>query len=61
MFVNIFAQDPIIVDEITQPNKISIFWQLPQIMLITAGEIMFSITGLKFAFSQVTPKTCFNI
>ena len=50
---NYSLQEPIIVDEITLPNKISTFWQLPQIMLITAGEIMFSITGLKFAFSQV--------
>ena len=33
---------------------ISTFWQLPQIMIITAGEILFSITSLKFAFSQVS-------
>ena len=32
---------------------ISTFWQLPQIMILTAGEILFSITSLKFAFSQV--------
>ena len=35
-------------------NEISMFWQLPQIIIITAAEIMFSITSLKFAFSQVT-------
>ena len=27
-------------------------WQLPQIILITAAEIMFSITGLEFSFTQ---------
>ena len=48
-----FLQEPIYVHEITEANSISIFWQLPQIMIITAGEIMFSITSLKFAFSQV--------
>ena len=59
-FVNFFLQDPIIIHEITKPNQISTFWQLPQIMIITAGEIMFSITSLKFAFSQVTPKILLN-
>lgn len=27
--------------------------QIPMYVLITAGEIMFSITGLDFAYSQV--------
>ena len=54
------TQDPIFVHEITEPNKISAFWQLPQIMIITAGEIMFSITSLKFAFCQVILNTKFH-
>ena len=49
-----FSQEPIFIHEITTPNMISTFWQLPQIMIITAGEILFSITSLKFAFSQVS-------
>ena len=49
-----FPQEPIFIHEITTPNMISTFWQLPQIMIITAGEILFSITSLKFAFSQVS-------
>ena len=49
-----FPQEPIFIHEITAPNMISTFWQLPQIMIITAGEILFSITSLKFAFSQVS-------
>lgn len=28
-------------------------WQLPQYLVITAGEVMFSVTGLEFAYSQV--------
>ncbi|XP_074157448.1 solute carrier family 15 member 2 [Sminthopsis crassicaudata] len=33
-------------------NQISIAWQLPQYILATAGEVMFSITGLEFSYSQ---------
>ncbi|XP_066203377.1 solute carrier family 15 member 2 isoform X4 [Saccopteryx leptura] len=33
-------------------NKISISWQLPQYALVTAGEVMFSVTGLEFSYSQ---------
>ncbi|KAI5107049.1 solute carrier family 15 member 2 [Silurus meridionalis] len=33
-------------------NNINIAWQIPQYVLITAGEVMFSITGLEFSYSQ---------
>jgi len=37
---------------LTTPNSVHIFWLLPQIFVITIGEIMFSVTGLEFSFSQ---------
>ncbi|XP_062862673.1 solute carrier family 15 member 2 [Trichomycterus rosablanca] len=38
--------------EDVQANNIHIAWQIPQYVLITAGEVMFSITGLEFSYSQ---------
>uniref|UniRef100_A0A671QQC0 Solute carrier family 15 member 2 n=1 Tax=Sinocyclocheilus anshuiensis TaxID=1608454 RepID=A0A671QQC0_9TELE len=36
-----------------QANNIHITWQIPQYVFLTAGEVMFSITGLEFSYSQV--------
>ncbi|KAM9334134.1 solute carrier family 15 member 1b [Symphorus nematophorus] len=33
-------------------NSISMAWQIPQYFLITAGEVVFSVTGLEFSYSQ---------
>ncbi|XP_018793021.1 PREDICTED: peptide transporter family 1 isoform X1 [Bactrocera latifrons] len=40
---------------ITPPNSIHMMWQLPQIIVITAAEIMFSVTGLEFSYTQAPP------
>ena len=40
--------------EIDKPNSVSIFLQVPMYVIITAGEVMFSITGLEFVYSQVS-------
>jgi dipeptide/tripeptide permease len=41
-------------------TTLNMSWQIPQIMAITAGEILFSITGLEFAYSQ-TPDSMKSI
>ncbi|RVE57946.1 hypothetical protein OJAV_G00204410 [Oryzias javanicus] len=39
------------VEEI-KPNTVHMALQIPQYFLITAGEVMFSVTGLEFSYSQ---------
>ena len=34
------------------PNEVSVLWQFFPYLIISFGEVMFSITGLSFAFSQ---------
>ncbi|KAI6243318.1 Peptide transporter family 1 [Aphelenchoides fujianensis] len=40
---------------VVQDNGMSILWQVPQIVVITAAEILFSITGLEFSYTQAAP------
>uniref|UniRef100_UPI00358FF3B4 solute carrier family 15 member 2-like n=1 Tax=Myxine glutinosa TaxID=7769 RepID=UPI00358FF3B4 len=35
------------------PNTVHITWQIPQYFVMTAGEMMFSMTGLEFSYTQV--------
>jgi len=37
---------------VTEPNSIHIFWLLPQYLVISICEVLFSITSLEFAYSQ---------
>ena len=41
----------------TEPSKINILIMIPQYVILTAGEILTSITLLEFAFSQVSHNT----
>ena len=47
----------VFVDEIVPPYTVSILWQLPQYFLLTAGEILFSLTNVQFTYTQVSPMT----
>ncbi|NWT87502.1 S15A1 protein, partial [Lanius ludovicianus] len=34
------------------PNTVHMAWQIPQYFLLTCGEVVFSVTGLEFSYSQ---------
>ena len=38
---------------IVHASDISVWYQFPQYIVITAGEVLFAVTGLSFAYSQV--------
>jgi solute carrier family 15 oligopeptide transporter 1 len=40
---------------VVRPNSINMLWQLPQFLVITVGEILFSVTGPEFSYSQSAP------
>ncbi len=42
------------ISSASEAKSISVFWQLPQIVLISVGEILISVTGLEFAYTQAT-------
>ncbi|KAK3921418.1 Peptide transporter family 1 [Frankliniella fusca] len=44
------ADADVLVD--INPNVIHIVWMLPQLIVISIAEVMFSVTGLEFAFTQ---------
>ncbi|XP_065089460.1 peptide transporter family 1 [Ochlerotatus camptorhynchus] len=37
---------------VTAPNSVSMLWLIPQYVVMTLGEVMYSITGLEFSFTQ---------
>jgi solute carrier family 15 oligopeptide transporter 1 len=50
------SEDPdtasLLTFQAVEGGGVLILWQLPQYVVLTAGEILFSITGLEFAFTQ---------
>ncbi|XP_058985807.1 peptide transporter family 1-like [Musca domestica] len=38
--------------EVIKANSMSILWLIPQYVVMTLGEVMFSVTGLEFSYSQ---------
>ncbi|PRD34848.1 UNVERIFIED_CONTAM: Slc15a2 [Trichonephila clavipes] len=49
---NITAMNTLVT---VQPNSVHRLWQIPQFIVLTAGEVMFAITGLDFSYSQAPP------
>ncbi|XP_064556391.1 solute carrier family 15 member 1-like [Drosophila montana] len=41
--------------EVTASNSMSMLWLIPQYVVMTLGEVMFSVTGLEFSYSQAPP------
>jgi len=41
-----------LLNEIVSPNSMHMFWLLPQYIIMTAGEVMFSVTIMDFSYSQ---------
>jgi POT family proton-dependent oligopeptide transporter len=38
------------------PGHVSVLWQVPQYLVVTAAEVLVSVTGLEFAYTQA-PRT----
>ena len=38
--------------EVLGPGEVHVLWQVPQYVLITAAEVLISVTGLEFAYTQ---------
>ncbi|KAG5684406.1 hypothetical protein PVAND_013641 [Polypedilum vanderplanki] len=46
---NQYVTDVLIV---TEPNSVSMLWLIPQYVIMTLGEVMYSVTGLQFSYTQ---------
>lgn len=55
-FVSGLVESAIQSREENDLDKLSVFWQLPQITLLAVGEIFLSITGLEFAYASSPPR-----
>jgi solute carrier family 15 oligopeptide transporter 1 len=42
------------VEIISMPNTVHMLWLIPQYVIMTMGEVMFSVTGLEFSFTQAS-------
>jgi POT family proton-dependent oligopeptide transporter len=47
-----FVLSGIVELSLGEPNSLNILWQVPQYVVLTLGEVMFSVTGLQFSFTQ---------
>lgn len=51
------SKEPFVMSQLLEiePWSQSIFLQVPQYFIITVGEVLFSVTGLSFAYTQAAP------
>ncbi|NWH73048.1 S15A1 protein, partial [Piaya cayana] len=42
----------VVYSEDIPPNTVHMAWQIPQYFILTCGEVVFSVTGLEFSYSQ---------
>lgn len=40
------------IKTVSEANSISMLWIIPQFVVMTLGEVMYSVTGLEFSYSQ---------
>lgn len=40
------------MQEISPPNGVNMLWIIPQYIIMTLGEVMYSVTGLQFSFNE---------
>lgn len=46
------GEDFLLPIEVTPANSVHMLWLLPQYFIMTVAEVMFSVTGLQFSFTQ---------
>ena len=57
IFARIGSHNQLIIEHIepmVEPNQVHVFLQIPQYILLTAAEVMFSIPSMQFAYTQVS-------
>ncbi|NXN42271.1 S15A1 protein, partial [Rhinoptilus africanus] len=52
--INVCSRDNLTVtySEDISPNTVHMAWQIPQYFILTCAEVVFSVTGLEFSYSQ---------
>lgn len=39
--------------EVTPPNSVHMLWLIPQFFIMTVAEVLFSVAGSEFSYTQV--------
>lgn len=51
---------PWVRHDVVAPSSLNVFWQIPQYFVITTAEVLFSVSGIAFAYSQVRKSNQFH-